>query len=246
VLKNPSCSGCLIAAIGAWLILSTGVIAAIALFGAPPNTRAVMLMGTGLVIAWVAVGGSVQRLLLSPLRSFVQAVRIDARVKFVALAAGLALAEEAVTTTLTNLAPLFGVPYGSAYITASGNYFDVVCLHSVVVFVPMFIGWAFLLQRYAFSPNAVFLLFGLTGLSAEAMFGGTQALLEFGLWIFVYGLMVYLPAHAFPAERGARKPPWWMYPAAVFIPVLFAIPVAAAVGFLHPVKIHFPVIPSGS
>jgi hypothetical protein len=127
-----------------------------------------------------------------------------------------------------------------------GNYFDVVCLHSVVVFVPMFIAWAFLLQRYDFSPNAVFLLFGLTGLTAEFMLSGPQALLEFGLWIFVYGLMVYLPAYAFPADRAAKKPAWWMYIAAVFLPVLFAIPVAAVVGYAHPVKIHFPAILPGS
>lgn len=245
-MKGRPASGCLIAAIGVWLILSTAVIAAIALLGASPNTRAVLLMASVLVLVWVVLGGTLQRLLRDPVRAFLQGVRIDARIKFVALATAFALAEEAVTTTLTNLAPLFGVPYGSAYITASGNYFDVVCLHSVVAFIPMFIGWSLLLQRYDFSPNAVFLLFGLTGLSAEISFSGLQALPEFGLWIFVYGLMVYLPAHAFPAERGARKPPWWMYPAAVFIPVLFALPVAVVVGLVHPVRIHFPEILQGS
>jgi hypothetical protein len=245
-MKSRTASGYLIAVIGAWLILSTAAVAAVALPGAPPNTRAVMLMGSVLVLVWVVLGGSLQRLLRDPARVFLQSVRIDPRIKFVMLATALALAEEAVTTTLTNLAPLFGVPYGSAYITASGNYLDVVCLHSVVVFVPMFIGWALLMQRYDFSPNAVFLLFGLTGLSAEISFSGPQAFLEFGLWIFVYGLMVYLPAQAFPAGRGARKPPWWMYPAAVFIPVLFAIPVAIIVGSLHPVRIHFPNIPPNS
>ncbi len=245
-MKSYSKSGCLIAAVGVWLILSTSAIAAIALFGAPPNTRAVMLMGSGLVLFWVVLGGTAQRLLRDPVRSFGRAIRIDWRIKFVVGATALALLEEVITTTMTNLAPLFGVPYGSAYITASGNYFDVVCLHSVVVFIPMFIGWAFLLQRYEFSPNAVFLLFGLTGLTAEASFGGLQAFAEFALWIFVYGLMIYLPAYTLPAERGAKKPPWWMYPAAVFFPVLFAIPVTVLVGLAHPIKIHFPVIPSGS
>ena len=245
-MKGCTFSGCLIAGIGIWLILSTAVIAAIALLGAPPNTRAVLLMGSGLVLVWVVLGGLLQRLLRGPARAFLQGVRLDPRIKFVALATALALAEEAVTTTLTNLAPLFGVPYGSAYITASGNYFDVVCLHSVVVFIPMFLAWSLLLQRYDFSPNAVFLLFGLTGLTSEVSFSGTQAFLQFGLWIFVYGLMVWLPAHAFAAGRGARKPPWWMYPAAVFLPVLFAIPVAVVVGLLHPVRIHFPEIPPNS
>lgn len=239
-MKKYLTSGCLIAVIGGWLGISTSAVLAIALLSAQPNFRAVILMGSGLVLFWIVLGGSAQRLLRNPVRAIVQALQIDWRIKFVLLATVLALAEEAVTTTMTNLAPLLGVPYGSAYITASGNYFDVICLHSVVVFIPMFIGWAFLLQRYDFSPNAVFLLFGLTGLTAEAAFSGTQALAEFGLWIFVYGLMVYLPAYTLPAGRKAKKPRWWLYPAAVFLPIVFAIPAAAVIGFAHPIKIHFP------
>jgi hypothetical protein len=64
---------------------------------------------------------------------------------------------------MTNLAPLFGVKVGQAYITSSTNYLDVVALHSVVMFVPLFVGWAVTLSCYDFSPFAVFLLFGLTG-----------------------------------------------------------------------------------
>jgi hypothetical protein len=135
---------------------------------------------------------------------------------------------------------------GAAYITASANYLDVVCRHSVVAFVPMFAGWAVMLRYYDFSPNAVFLLFGLTGVLAELMFGGAQALIGFGLWIFVYGLMVYLPAYAVPSDRGARRPRVWHYALAVLLPIGCAIPVALAVRALHPVSIHFPPIPPGS
>ncbi len=239
-------SGCLIAVLAVWLAISTGVVVIIALAVARPNFRAEILMGAGLVLIWVGLGGLAMRLLRDPVRAFVQSIRIDWRIKFVFFATGLALAEEAVTTAMTNLAPLFGVPVGAAYITASANYFDVVCLHSVVVFVPMFLGWAVLLRYYDFSPNAVFLLFGLTGLAAEMSFSGTQALSEFGLWIFVYGLMVYLPAYSLPAQRGAKRPPGWMYSAAVFWPILFALPVAALVGAAHPVRIHFPPIDPNS
>ncbi|MGD0805992.1 MAG: hypothetical protein ABSA10_00690 [Anaerolineales bacterium] len=158
------------------------------------------------------------------------------------LATILALVEETITTGMTNLAPLFGVPVGAAYITASANFFDVVCFHSVAVFIPMFAGWALLLRYFEFSPNAVFLLFGLTGTMIETMFSGPQGLAEFGLWIFVYGLMVYLPAYTLPAERGAKRPPWWMYGAAIFLPIVFAIPVAAVIGIVHPIQIHFPPI----
>jgi hypothetical protein len=239
-------SGCLIAVLALWLALSTAAVVIIALAAARPNFRAEILMGAGLVLLWVGLGGFLMRLFRDPVRDFVRAIRIDWRIKFVLFATVLALAEEAVTTAMTNLAPLFGVPVGSAYITASENYFDVVCLHSVVVFVPMFLGWAVLLRYYDFSPNAVFLLFGLTGLTAEMSFSGAQAVTEFGLWIFVYGLMVYLPACIIPAERGARKPRWWHYPLAVFFPILFAIPVAAAVGMAHPIRIHFPPIAPNS
>ena len=52
--------------------------------------------------------------------------------------------DEVVTTTMTNCAPLFGMKLGEVYITASSNYLDVILRDSVVVFVPMFVGRAFL------------------------------------------------------------------------------------------------------
>lgn len=239
-------SGCLIKILAVWLGLSSSVVAAIALLFAPPNTRAVILMGLGLVLLWIVLGGLSMHKLRGPIRGVAQNLRLDWRIQFVLFATLLALLEEVVTTLMTNLAPLFGVPLGAAYITASANYFDVVCLHSVVVFIPMFAGWACLLQRYDFSPNAVFLLFGLTGVLIEGMYSNGQGLAEFGLWIFVYGLMVYLPAYCLPIERGARRPRWWHYPLAVLLPVVFALPVAGVIGILHPVKIHFPPILSGT
>ncbi len=71
-----------------------------------------------------------------PIRGAVSRFRLDWRLKFIVFATLLALTEEAITTTMTNLAPLFGVKVGEAYITASTNYLDVVALHSVVMFVP--------------------------------------------------------------------------------------------------------------
>lgn len=239
-------SSLVIKLIAGWLALSTAVIILIALVGAPPNTRAVLLMGSGLVVVWVLIGGIATIKLRGRIRNLILGIKLDWRIKFVLFATLLALIEEAITTTMTNLAPVFGVPLGSAYITASSNYLDVVFLHSVVVFIPMFIGWAVLLRRYNFSPNAVLLLFGITGITAEASFGGTQAFAEFGLWIFVYGLMVYLPAYTLPSERGAKQPLWYHYVMAIFFPVLFSIPVAIIIGLVHPIKIHFPPILPGS
>jgi len=245
-MRNWLTSGKLITAIGAWLLLSTTAVVAIALIGARPRTRAEILMGGGLVLLWVFCGGFLMRLARDRIREVVAAIRLDWRVKFVLFATLLALIEEAIATGMTNLAPLFGVPVGAAYITASANYLKVIGLHSVVVFVPMFIGWAFLLGRLDFSPNAVFLLFGLTGVTSEASLSGWQAFAEIGMWIFIYGLMVYLPAYCIPGERAASRPRWWQYGIAVFVPVLFAIPVAVVIGILHPARVDFPPIPPGT
>jgi hypothetical protein len=236
----------LIAALAGWLALSTAVVLVVTLVGGGPNSRAVMLMGTGLVVLWIGVCGSLMLLLRGGARALARSVPFDWRVIFVIMATLLALVEEAITTGMTSLAPLFGVPVGAAYITASADYLDVVCLHSVVVFVPMFAAWAAMLRRIDFRPEAVFLLFGLTGTLAEAGFGGAKAFAEAGMWIFVYGLMVYLPAYVIPAGRGSRPPRWWHYPLAVVLPFAFAIPVAAVIGALHPVRIHFPPIAPGS
>jgi hypothetical protein len=170
-------------------------------------------------------------------------VPLDWRIKFFLMATFLALLEEAITTTMTNMAPLLGVPMGKAYITASANYIDVVCFHSVVMFIPMFVAWACILSRYKFSPFAVFVLFGITGTMAEASLGPAH-LLEFGLWIFVYGLMVWLPAYCIPAGQATHEVRWWHYPLAVVVPFLFEVIVPTGliikiIDYSHPVM-HFP------
>jgi hypothetical protein len=205
-------------------------------------------MAWGLIILWIFVGGTLMHRFRETIRAWVLKIRLDWRLKFILFATALALTEEAITTTMTNLAPLFGVKVGEAYITASTNYLDVVGLHSVVVFIPMFVGWAVILWRYDFSPFAVFVLFGLTGTLAEMSFGPQHAL-EFGMWIFVYGLMVYLPAYCVPTDRGARCPRWWHYPLAVVVPMLFIplipLPLIARLFYPNHPDIHFPPIAAG-
>ncbi len=70
---------------------------------------------------------------------------------------------------------------------------------------------------------------------------------EIGMWVFVYGLMIYLPACSLPADRGARLPRWWHYPLAVILPLLFMVllvPWGLIKPYLHPDpgSIHFPPI----
>ena len=227
-----------------WLFLTTGLVLAVS--WPNPVHRAVILMASGLVLLWIAVGGYLMVRFRQPVSEWVCAIRLDWRVKFVLFCTVLSMLEEVVTTSMTNCAPLFGVKVGQAYITASTNYFDVICLHSVVIFVSLFVGWAVLLWRYDFSPFSVFVLFGITGTLGEMSFGGVQHALEFAMWSFVYGLMIWLPARSIPSDRGARKPGWWLYPAAVFIPFIFLVlfPLAGIVSLFFPghPRMHFPPI----
>lgn len=228
--------------LAAWTGLSTLFVLLIAIFGMGPNSRAVIFMGAGLVLLWIVLGGILMWQTRGRVRAFVLGMRLPWTLKFVLFCTLLALTEEAVTVSMTNLAPLFGVPLGAAYITASANYLDVVAFHSVVVFVPMFIAWAWMLARWDFHPAEVFLLFGLTGFLAEVQFAGTFNPAQAPFWIFVYGLMVWLPATSLPSRKDAKRPQWWAYPLAVILPFVFTIPIAIIVGLLHPVKIHFPPI----
>lgn len=211
-----------------------------------PNKHAVMDMAWGLTLFWIVGCGFVMWRWRDFWCRLAAKASLPWPVKFVLGCILLAMLEEAVTTTMTNCAPLFGVKLGAAYITASSNYLDVILHHSVVVFVPMFIGWAVLLKYWRFSPFEVFLLWGITGTFMEFGYSGYQGVSNFPFWILVYGPMVWLPAH-FPASTRPAKPPrWWCYPLAVILPPLFLpLDVVLApwlwLGGKHP-DIHFPPI----
>lgn len=205
-----------------------------------PGERATVSMGFWLFVIWVAAGGALQYRYREPAGRALSRLRVPWRVRFVLLATAFALVEEAVTTSLTNLAPLFGVPVGCGFITASANYLDVVLGHSVIVFIPMFIAWAWMLGCWAFQPLDVLLLFGITGWVAEMLTFGTQNVGMGGFWVGVYGLMVYLPARALP-ERPAGLPRVTVLRAfaAVFLPFLFVPLTAVPVWLLHPYQHHW-------
>jgi hypothetical protein len=240
-MRNPR--SIFVGVLAVWLMVATALVTVVTWRN--EKVRAVVGMGWGLILLWIGLCGSLMYRFREPIRRVVLSIRLDWRLKFILLATALALLEEAITTTMTNLAPLFGVKVGEAYITASANYLDVVALHSVVIFVPMFVAWALILWRYDFSPFAVFLLFGLSGTLMETNLG-TRNPLEFGLWIFVYGLMVYLPAYCVPTNRKTRPLRWWHYPLAVVVPFLFIplvpLPLLAGLLFPHHPKMHFPPI----
>ncbi len=191
-----------------------------------PVERAIVLMAIGVLLIWVILGGGLMWRYRIPLAAAAHKVPLGWRSRFVLLAILLALLEEAITTTLTNLAPLFGDVTRQAAITASTNYVEVVTRHSVVVFIPMFVAWAVLLSWRAFSPFAVMLVFGVSGLLGEVLAFGPQNFLAAGFWILVYGLMVYLPACTVPLA--APPPRLWHYPVAVVLPIILAGPIALA------------------
>lgn len=163
-------------------------------------------MGSTLFVLWVLVLGSLMRRNVPTWTSYIAKRNFSSPfVTFVCFATLFALTEEAIATTITNLAPLYGVALGEAYITASANFFRVITFHSVIVFIPMFVVLGLILKRYAISPFGAFLLFGGVGVLAEFTFAGPQVILNAPAWILIYGLMVYLPAHIFSALPNRKK-----------------------------------------
>ncbi len=212
----------LIKLIGGYSLLVLGLISfAVLTSAAPAAEKAIIRMALGLNLIWVVLLGALMVHFRDPVQKLVRGIPLPWGLKFFLFCIVLALLEEGVTVSLTNLAPLFGAPVGAAFISASANYLHTVLFHSVIVFLPMFLTWTVLLRYFDFSPLVVFLCFGLTGSLAEMSMSPTNALA--GFWVFVYGLMIYLPAYSLPAERGARLPPWWSYPLAVFSPLLAPI-----------------------
>jgi hypothetical protein len=220
----------ILVAIGIYTGLLVSLLNVFLLGSGKTKDRAIILMADGLILFWIVVGGSLTPMLRRRLVPKLVSIPIDWRVRFVLLCTAMALLEEVITTTMTNLAPLFGSTPEEAHITASTNYFVVVCFHSVVVFVPMFIAWAWMLSWWKFSSLKVLLLFGITGSIAEASINPTS--LIGGFWVFVYGLMVYLPACTVREDRAAKQPRWWHYPLAVVLPFPF-VALAAPVVLLR-------------
>jgi hypothetical protein len=210
-----------IQALGLVLLLVAGT-------GDVPKDRAIALMALGLVVIWVLGFGAVNLIAIDQLTGLINRIPFRWQLRFVVASAILALLEEAVTTSLSNQARRFGDASGEAMITASTNYLDVVLLNSVVVFIPMFVTWAWMLGKWRFTPFQVLICFGITGIFAELMMSGPTQLLGFGMWILVYGLMVYAPTKAV-APTSTIKPPFWIWPLTVVLPLFAAIPIALSV-----------------
>ena len=139
-MKSLLSSSRILILIAVYGVFTVGLATAAVEIGGKPTARAVMDMAWGLILLWVIGAGVIMRIYRDRIRAFILRIEMGWRLKFVVFATLLALIEEAITTTMTNLAPLFGVRVGEAYITASANYLDVILFHSVIIFIPMFIG----------------------------------------------------------------------------------------------------------
>lgn len=203
-----------------------------------PKDRTIIAMGLSLLIVWVLIGGLLQRFALQRFLPLLVAPSKSPILRFGIFATILACLEEAIAVTITNLAPLYGVSIGEAYITASSNYFTVIFFHSVIAFIPMFFVLGYFLKKYAISPFATLLFFGCIGVFAEISFAGPMTALNSPFWILVYGLMVFLPAHGFTAlER--KKLPFYLYPLLIPVILFAAIATAWIPAVLDIPRIHF-------
>jgi len=212
----------LVKAIGIYSLLVISLISLLILSSdSPVHEKAIIKMAWGLILIWIILIGSLMYRFRDAISALVQRIPLPWQVTFPVFCTILAFLEEAVTVTMTNLAPLFGAEIGQAFITASANYLHTVLFHSVIVFIPMFLVWTVLLHYFDIPPLHVFLLFGLTGSIAEMSMSPTNILA--GFWFFVYGLMIFLPVYSLPENRKAKKPKWWAYPLAVVSPLLSPI-----------------------
>ena len=224
--------------LGLWLVIQTAALGA--LFQDKPLESAAVGMRWSLIFLWIVIVGGLTYWKRDWFKAKIQSNKISWPKKFILLATALALLEELIAISINNSAPSYGIELGLVNLTATTNYLDLILFHSVIVFIPMFIAWAQLLKKYDFSPFAVFMLFGLSGMLAEASLGGL-GLFEFAQWIFVYGLMVYLPAYAIPRERGALPPKKRHYLWALIFPLIAAFVVAFLLRAFFPEHptIHF-------
>ena len=217
----------IIKAIGILAVLQL-LVAFLAFAGSSANPPAHAILGMaifGLYFLWIIIGGLVQYRVRDTVKALWNRIALKRWLKFGLLATILALIEEAITTAMTNTASLYGTTPAAAHITASTNYLNVVLTHSVIFFAPMLFIWGWILSRYDLSPEAVFLSWGLTGTIMETVYGGPQQIIGIGMWAFVYGLMIYLPAYCISGDRpNLRAPSWWQRLLFIFIPLLGVIP----------------------
>lgn len=160
-----------------------------------PVQRAILLMGWGVVLFWIVIGGGLMYQYRDALAGALMKLKWPNYLLFFCLSVALFFLEEVVTTSMTNLAPVFGAPLGSAAITFTSNYFTAVFYHSLPIVGVLIIIFTWIFFRFRLSATQMFFFFGIAGYLIETT-NNPNNFLNVPFWIFVYGLMVWLPAYA--------------------------------------------------
>ncbi|KKQ83314.1 MAG: hypothetical protein UT07_C0006G0022 [Parcubacteria group bacterium GW2011_GWB1_38_8] len=147
-----------------------------------------------LILFWIVVCGYLMHFYRDNFSRFFNNIKLKFLLKFVLFSSIFVLVEEGIATGINYY---FYLNTGVSALTASTNYFEVIFKHSLVALVPLFIVFGLYLKKYKPSPEKAFLIFGIVGVFAETTVGGLLSLLQAGMWIFVYGLMIYLPYYSF-------------------------------------------------
>ena len=191
--------------------------------------RAIVTMALGLIIVWGVFFARVQVIFMRLLKPKYLA-RFWYFLSVILGMISLALVAEMVSTTMTQTAYLWKLSPNDAYITASPNYIEVVTRHSVIVFIPQFIGIAFLHYHYAFKPIAWFIIYGLMGYVNERLaFGAVASWVSIPFWMIVYGWIAYLPTYLIIPKRKRRSVKWFHYGLAFAFPLALSIPWALVI-----------------
>ncbi len=185
---------------------------------------AVVTMALGLLFIWGVVIALIQRRLIH-LISPKHLSKVKFFVLLILAMIGLALMAEVVSTIMTNTAYFWSLSPNEAYITASPNYIEVVTRHSVIVFIPQFLGVSLLHYRYQFKAFTWFILYGLVGYFNEWLaFGSAAAWVSIPFWMIIYGWIVYLPTHVITPMHERIQPKSYHYLLALVLPLLLSMP----------------------
>src|SRR5512144_1006410 len=95
----------LLVAVGVYSVLLVSFLNLIVLNSNNVKDRAIFMMADGMILIWIIVGGSLTPLLRRRLVPYLTVIPIGWRLRFVVLSTIMALIEEVITTSMTNLAP---------------------------------------------------------------------------------------------------------------------------------------------
>lgn len=211
-----------------WAFAYLGVFTFIGFSQPLPDPRAAIVMQWGSFIIWVVIMGFfLAPSIASFVSGLVKSFGFGQKSIFIVGATALALIEEAVAIFLNNNVSTSLSTSSGTILTATRNYFELVTQKSVVVFIPMFIVWAYLLKNKHYSAEEAFLYFGLTGILAEFWFmPGPLIFIAGGFWMLVYGAMVYAPAVLLVGKKEKFDFSFRRAIFAIFLSFLAATPVA--------------------